>query len=56
MSRNHQETIHSTNYDFAGFAQIGLRFFIAKSISHELSAELKAKRVEIWKKMLDLLR
>jgi hypothetical protein len=47
--------VHSKKYNFAGFEKMGLRFFITRWVSHELSAELKAKRSEICKEMLQIL-
>jgi hypothetical protein len=35
---------------------VGLRFFITRWGSHELSAELKAKRVKICREMPDVLK
>jgi hypothetical protein len=34
---------------------MGFRFFIAKWVPHELSAELKAKSVEIYIEILEVL-
>jgi hypothetical protein len=55
MSRNRQGYIHSKNYDFAGFGENGLQILHCKVVPHELSAELKVKRVEICKEMLEVL-
>jgi hypothetical protein len=47
--------VRSKNYSFATFRKMGFRFFITKWMSHELSPELKARRVKICKEILEIL-
>jgi hypothetical protein len=55
MSQNWQGYVRSKNCNFASFREIEFRFFIARWVPHERSAELKTKRVEICKEMLEVL-
>jgi diadenosine tetraphosphate (Ap4A) HIT family hydrolase len=55
MSGHCEGLVHSNDHSFAFLDKMGQRFFFVRWMPHELSAELKAKRVEVCREMLEVL-